>query len=762
MFQLFLIIVGFCITLLAHTEGYASYTPGANIAMTGSNSMVRFDVRADLFGFDSIPATLDTTQVSPTFTGAFYGTGIGWIVFGTGADKVILDCGIQSISTLTTNCQLSGTGWSENIGDIVFDGVEYNPNTGLLEGTGSSNIGDIFFDNIALPLRPVIINESNLKAIHNATLSVSGAWKYDGGIIPWELSLIPIGTAHAHNTSGTNGQFSNTDISLATTYDAKITDSNGSETLFNILVEPNTLSTIYKAGYYSEDFCKNNSPYAKCPDGNTPGATILVQVPPAGSIIANATDTYDFTLKSRDAYGNRIETGTMTVKYLTTVKNIQSDIIDNIHYGPSTVGDAFISTEILTNLVGGAEKTFNVNTSDITYSIASNAPTNSTDNIIQLESITYTSGGVDSSVSGVGLFLIFDPLYGITINSGTPTIAVPNTFNVTVTKNDISSTIVPNIISTLLINDGISAEWRSLSSMPAAICAHEVGTAWSNDLCDWTDVSSIATSIDTDFTFVGTYTARIPNPPPETSHIDSYVHYTIGPYDILYKGDSMDILGANAATQRLQILGQNADTLNIGSRTRVDAINMIRAKVSVLSRNRTNYDDSDIFIIKGDYTIDASSTLFSGEPSKKPKRSVVVIGGDLTIDTNIGIEDYPLALVALSDMNNQGGNIHIKGTVTDIHSALIAEHAVVSDVSNSQLYIHGSVISANTPKELAPSTCPFFAPSGCNTSDYDLPNMRAGYIAPTNSSMSGASYLHPLIIESDPRLISDPPSILLN
>jgi hypothetical protein len=47
------------------------------------------------------------------------------------------------------------------------------------------------------------------------------------------------------------------------------------------------------------------------------------------------------------------------------------------------------------------EKIFPVNTTDITYTIASNAPTDSTNNSIQLESITYASGGIESAVSGI-------------------------------------------------------------------------------------------------------------------------------------------------------------------------------------------------------------------------------------------------------------------------------------------------------------------------------------------------------------------------
>ena len=48
-------------------------------------------------------------------------------------DHVSLDCGAQSLANLTAPCVLSGTGWSENIGDIIFDRrVIFDHNTGLL------------------------------------------------------------------------------------------------------------------------------------------------------------------------------------------------------------------------------------------------------------------------------------------------------------------------------------------------------------------------------------------------------------------------------------------------------------------------------------------------------------------------------------------------------------------------------------------------------------------------------------------------------
>ena len=140
-FILFIALLLSSLTLVESTSATVIYTPGAMIAMTGSNTDVRFDVASALYDYKianptadvaSRPA-LDTSNVSNlTFTGTFYGSGIGWIVFASGSNQVSLDCGIQSITNLTANCTLTGTGWNENVGDIYFAGVVYDPNTGRL------------------------------------------------------------------------------------------------------------------------------------------------------------------------------------------------------------------------------------------------------------------------------------------------------------------------------------------------------------------------------------------------------------------------------------------------------------------------------------------------------------------------------------------------------------------------------------------------------------------------------------------------------
>lgn len=150
-----------------------SYIPGTTIAMTGSNTDVRFDVASALHGYTALPPQLDTTTM--TFSGVFYGKNIGWIEFSTGSYQVSLDCDDIDISTLSDSniCHLRGTGWNDNIGEIDFSNVVYNHTTGLLSGSATALDMTIDLSGIALPLRPVELTISEITASSDATLTVS-------------------------------------------------------------------------------------------------------------------------------------------------------------------------------------------------------------------------------------------------------------------------------------------------------------------------------------------------------------------------------------------------------------------------------------------------------------------------------------------------------------------------------------------------------------------------------------------------------------
>jgi hypothetical protein len=75
-----LTLISLLILSLATAGGVSAsvnYTPGVMIAMTGSNTAVRFDVASALHDYTALPPQLD--RDSRTFSGAFYGKHIGWI-----------------------------------------------------------------------------------------------------------------------------------------------------------------------------------------------------------------------------------------------------------------------------------------------------------------------------------------------------------------------------------------------------------------------------------------------------------------------------------------------------------------------------------------------------------------------------------------------------------------------------------------------------------------------------------------------------------
>ena len=90
-----------------------------------------------------------------------------------------------------------------------------------------------------------------------------------------------------------------------------------------------------------------------------------------------------------------------------------------------------------------------------------------------------------------------------------PVLDQPYVFSGVITKNDPTSGIVPTIITTLKVGAGMSSAWTGMISDPGALCTkyHMQGSV--DPLCDWDDVSSIAVSATSGFTFTGTYTSIV-------------------------------------------------------------------------------------------------------------------------------------------------------------------------------------------------------------------------------------------------------------
>lgn len=78
-----------------------------------------------------------------------------------------------------------------------------------------------------------------------------------------------------------------------------------------------------------------------CPDGATRIATSL-NTSTVSTVVADGVDSYDYTLRFRDTYGNRVTSGNIIISYTGTVSNIQipSSIQDDVYSLQSNYKDA--------------------------------------------------------------------------------------------------------------------------------------------------------------------------------------------------------------------------------------------------------------------------------------------------------------------------------------------------------------------------------------------------------------------------------------
>ncbi len=228
-----------------------------------------------------------------------------------------------------------------------------------------------------------------------------------------------------------------------------------------------------------------------------------------------------------------------------------------------------------------------------------------------------------------------------------------------------------------------------------------------------------------------------------------------GTVRVMYPSAAGNLWWAKYGTSSLLILGQNNvwyQYNGIKTSAKSDIWNTIRKSIALLSRNRTTYADVDYTISTGATSIDNNSFV--------TKRSIIVIWADVTINQNITKKGRPLSIIVLTDKNGSGGNIHIADAVTDIEASLFSEHSIFSSGSN-QLYIHGSLISANTTGDTVAKLCPYYVSPCVDPEKYDLEKIRPTFDPLISiKSSSPTAIIHPwvaLIIEYDGRMLSDPP-----
>ena len=731
-----------------------TYIPGAHITMTGSNSDVFFDVGDDIFMASTTASAPTLHTLTETFSWAFYLSGAGWIDFSTGSYQVELDCGIQSLNSLSTPCILSGTGYGELIGDVMFDGyVLYHPDTGLLSGTASTWVWVYDFSGVSLPLRPAAFTTGNsILANHQASLSVSGTILY-GGTNPWELYFQPISWSDTPYLLGDMIDFSHASI-----YRAEIRDPDGWHTIiddFRVLANlPSSTLSPGLAGSIRESFCTTIP--AWCIDGAALSPMTLSIT--GGPRVANGVDSYAGQMKLRDRYGNQVQSWDVSITYNDKIRDIQTNLpLPYMSMSP-ILWMALNTTGDIMNTKNGSPSTnfIPANIGDVNYTLASIAPTSATDTLTLSWVLYRDSAGVitDVTMPAWKVPLVFTPWYSTSLAAGP--ILVGET--VDFTTNYTHTTLAPipqdpRALYDIRIGDNTIAAFDTFSSPDTIYCTKYTASFGIGE-CNWFGFPDPVIVSSEALSFSGIYAYAGYEPPPELVSYRSYITYIVWWVRILYPSGASDLGMATPWDTPMKILGQqNLSPISGINTTNISQVwNTLRKNITLLSRNRTNYSDVNYMVVDGDITVD-QATFDATSPKK---RTIVSLWGDITLMSSLSGAASPIALIALSDISGSGGYIHIDASVTDIEATLFAEKSIFSTGAH-QLYIRGSVISHNS---VSNTTCPYYVSPCVAAPKYNLQNLRRDFLDTpgTLSTLLWGKYSAiPLIIEYDGRVLSDPP-----
>jgi hypothetical protein len=229
--------------------------------------------------------------------------------------------------------------------------------------------------------------------------------------------------------------------------------------------------------------------------------------------------------------------------------------------------------------------------------------------------------------------------------------------------------------------------------------------------------------------------------------------------------------------------------------------NVFRNSATVSIGNKLVFDNTGTTVARVDYTSNVMTRMVNGGSLEEPIYSVIAIGADIYIDDSVvpQVDGHPRVMIALKNDAGKGGNIYIKGGVTRILSSLVAEGSLYSAefawttpniynddeslggksrIPNRQLYIYGSLISNNTIWWYSGDNgginyCPYdITPCSNNVSlTYDYNHFRDFQKSKPEPEKVLLRWYQPLwtpapsnkyddysmVIEHDPRVISDPP-----
>lgn len=111
------------------------------------------------------------------------------------------------------------------------------------------------------------------------------------------------------------------DLTVASAYEVTIQDPNGSTTKFDYTAFAGVPSMTLVDNTFIKTVCSHLPTSLYCPDGATIAPSKLDKS--GTNPIADGVQKYSFSLKLRDQYGNRVDTGNVRIEYVSTLKKNQ-------------------------------------------------------------------------------------------------------------------------------------------------------------------------------------------------------------------------------------------------------------------------------------------------------------------------------------------------------------------------------------------------------------------------------------------------------
>lgn len=184
------------------------------------------------------------------------------------------------------------------------------------------------------------------------------------------------------------------------------------------------------------------------------------------------------------------------------------------------------------------------------------------------------------------------------------------TFTGVVSNKSSRSDVSPMIIHGISIGIGSYATFADFVSSPMPDCqANQKNMSSYQNACEWSSMDgkyfpalytkTLNTAGET-YSFTGIYSPIIDLPyiPPEPVVVSDYISYVVDGHTVIYPTTSFSLGASTFQNLRVRVLGQSQETSWYNGiagvrQTKADFLNAVRKRVTLLSRNRTDYSQAD-------------------------------------------------------------------------------------------------------------------------------------------------------------------------